>query len=366
MKSFDKSQDKHFNHITIATLGGHSALEIFSGAKKHNFKTLVIAQKGRELTYTKYFHGLIDESIIVNKFADLTNQNIIKQLKEKNSIFIPHRYIQVYTDLEKIEKEFDLPLFGNKYLLKYEEREGTYNQYSLMNEADILCPKRFDDPKKIDRLVLVKVKEAQRNYERAFFFAASYAQFQKKSRDLILRKKIKEADLKTAGIEEYIVGVQVNFNFFYSPITQKLELLGTDTRRQTNIDGLLRIPAKEQKEIEHILYPSYIESGHIAVTVKESLLEKAFIVAEKLLTGVRKIVKPGIIGPFALQTAIIPGPPEEKIVVFDLSLRIAGSPGTVFTPYSHYLYGKGVSFGDRIAMEINQAMKLNILNKIVT
>lgn len=352
--------------MIIATLGGHSALEICFGAKKHGFNTLVIAQKGREKTYTEYYRNLIDEVILINKFHELTDNNTIKQLKNKNCLFIPHRYCQVYCDLGKLESDFPLPVFGNKKLLKYEEREGKFNQYQILTEADINYPKQFRNPKNIDRLVIVKVKEAVRGYERAFFFADSYKQYLVNSEQLIRDGKITIEALNNAVIEEYLIGAQINFNFFYSPLTQKIELLSTDIRRQTNIDGLLRIPIVEQRMIADNIVPSYIETGHIAVTVKESLLEKAFDIAEKIVKAAKKIVLPGIIGPFALQSAVMPGPPEEKIVVYDLSLRIPGSPGTSFTPYSSYLYGESISFGDRITMEIRKAIKTGKLDKITT
>lgn len=357
---------KQIPKTTIATLAGHSALEICLGAKKYNFRTLVVAQKGREKTYSTYFNKMIDDCIIVDDFRSLTDAKIKNILKEKNAIFIPHRYVQVYCDLRKIEKNFPIPIFGNRYLLKYEEREAGKNQYQIMDEAGIPYPIKISNPKAIDRLVLVKVKEAQRTYERAFFFANNYKEFLIRSGELIKNGKITRGDLASAVIEEYLVGAQVNFNFFYSSLTQKLELLGTDMRRQTNIDGYLRIPARQQLEIEQSVYPSYIESGHVAVTVKESLLEKAFALAEKLLRAARTICPPGIIGPFALQTAVLAGPPQEKLVVFDISLRMPGSPGTVFTPYSYYLYDRPVTFGERIAMEIEKGIRLNTINKITT
>lgn len=354
------------NNLTIATLGGHSALEICLGAKNQLFKTLVIAQIGREKTYTQYFSNLVDKTINVNKFAELTSKDIISKIKKENSIFIPHRYIQIYCDQKSLEQNFPIPIFGNKYLLKYEEREGKYTQYNIMDFGGIPYPKRISDPKKISTLCLVKVRESQRQYERSFFFTSSYKEFTENSQKLIQQKKIKSADLKTAVIEEFLIGAQVNFNFFYSPLTEKLELLGTDTRRQTNIDGLLRIPAKEQFFLPDAIHPSYIENGHVAVTVKESLLEIAFELAERVLKAAKRIAPPGIIGPFALQTAILPGPPTERIVVFDLSLRIPGSPGSVYTPYSMYHYGKPVSFGERIAIEIKKAAEFELLEKIVT
>ena len=56
---------------------------------------------------------------------------------------------------------------------------------------------------------------------------------------MIQQGRITEKDFKKAVIEEFVVGAQVNFNFFYSPLTKEIELLGTDMRRQTNIDGIL-------------------------------------------------------------------------------------------------------------------------------
>ncbi len=41
--------------IRIGVLGSHSALEIASGAKQEGFETVVVCQKGRDKTYTKYY-----------------------------------------------------------------------------------------------------------------------------------------------------------------------------------------------------------------------------------------------------------------------------------------------------------------------
>ena len=83
--------------ITIGVLGGHSALDVCRGAKKHGFKTVAVCQKGREKTYSEYYKtregkGIIDEVIVVNKFADITKKEVQEQLKELNTIFIHNRY----------------------------------------------------------------------------------------------------------------------------------------------------------------------------------------------------------------------------------------------------------------------------------
>jgi 5-formaminoimidazole-4-carboxamide-1-(beta)-D-ribofuranosyl 5'-monophosphate synthetase len=214
--------------------------------------------------------------------------------------------------------------------------------------------------------VLVKAAEATRGYERAFFLVSSFKEYQAKAKELVSEKIITERSLKEAVIEEFVLGPQLNLNFFYSPLDNEVELLGTDTRRQTNLDGILRLTAPEQIEVLKHVSPKYIENGHIAVTIKESLIEKAYDAGEKFVKAVKKHYPPGMIGPFALQGAITAGPPEEELIIFDVSMRIPGSPGTMFTPYSNYMYGESLSVGRRIAREIKLALPKNKLEKLVT
>ena len=358
-------------NITVGVLGSHSALDICAGAKKAGFNTLVVCQKGREKTYDYYFktndeEGVVDETIILDKFSQITSPEIVKKLQEKNTIFIPHRSFEVYVGFDKIEKEFKVPLFGTRNLLRAEERDAERNQYYLMEKARIPFPKPYKNPKDIDQLVIVKVSEAERKYERAFFFASSYEEYEKKSKQMLEAGKITQEGLENAVIEEFILGTQVNFNYFYSPLDDKLELLGTDTRRQTNLDGILHLPAPQQLDVLKYLGIKTIEAGHIACTVKESLLEQIFELGEKFVKVTQEEYPPGIIGSFALQSSFKPGPPKEKAVVFDISLRVQGSPGTRFTPYSGYLHRRNISVGERTAQEIKKAVEESKLDKITT
>ena len=365
LESYDK------NNITIGVLGGHSALDVCRGAHSHGFKTIVVCQKGREKTYAKYYKrregiGFVDDVIIVNKFADITKKEIQEELRKRNTIFIHNRYFWVYCNFKDIENKFLVPIYGTRDMVKLEERDVPKNQYYLLEKAGIRTPKIFKDPKKINRLVIVKVAEAKRGYERAFFLCSSYKDYKEKSTELLNKKIIKKADLNKAVIEEYVIGAYVNFNFFYSPLNDELELMGTDTRRQTNLDGILRLPATEQLEVLKHIKPKLIETGHYAVTIKESLLEKAFELGEKFVAATKKEHPRGIIGPFALQGAVVAEEGKEEIVIFDVSMRIPGSPGTLFTPYSGYLYGYSISYGERIGLEIKKALEVGKLDLICT
>ena len=374
-KMIDRSEIQEiaagYETVTIGALGSHSALDISRGAKDEGFKTIVVCQKGREKTYDRYFRsrgsiGVVDETIILDKFSQIANPEIVKKLVEKNTIFLPHRSFEVYVGYDKIENEFRVPLFGSRSMLRAEERTAPRNQYWLMERAGIPHPRIYRNVEDIDRLVLVKVAEKQRSYERAFFLCTSPEEFNKKADDLIRAGRITEDALKDAVIEEFVMGAQVNFNYFYSPLEDRLELLGTDTRRQTNLDGILRLPAPQQLEALKYVEAQSIEAGHIACTMKESLLEQVFELGERFVEVSKREYPPGIIGPFALQATFIPGPPKEKAVVFDISLRVQGSPGTKFTPYSGYLFGEEISVGRRIAIEIKNAIKQNKLEEVIT
>ncbi len=359
-------------NYTISVLGSHSALDVCRGAKDLGFKTLVVVQKGRDKTYKKYYAskdgvGCIDEVIELDKFSDILSEKVQKQLLAKNCIFVPHRSFEVYiNDYNAIEKKFKVPIFGNRFLLKVEERGVKPNQYDLLTKANIRYPKQFKNPKNIDRLCIVKVLEKERGYERAFFLVKDFREYKQYTDHNLKEGLFTEEQLKAAVIEEFIIGVQVNFNFFYSPISDRLELIGTDTRRQTNLDGFLRLTAGHQKQIEGGITVKYEEAGHIAVTVLESLLEDAFEIGERFVEASKKMMPPGVIGPFALQTVVTPGPPKKEIIVFDVSLRMPGSPGISATPYSGYLYGQNISMGKRVAMEIKEAIKQNKLKTILT
>ncbi len=381
--------------ITIGVLGGHSALDVCHGATKYGFDTVVVCQKGREKTYKKYYKkrsdkgggekGCVGNIIVVDKFGDIVKKDVQKQLKDLNTVFIHNRYFWVYCDFKKIEKDFKIPIFGLRQGVKLEERDQPLNQYHLLEKAGIRIPKiireggskmnleklnkaldkHFEDEK--GGPLMVKVNEATRGYERAFFVITSTAAYYKQSEKMIKKGQITQEDLDNSTIEEFVIGAHINLNFFYSPITGDLELMGTDTRRQTDLDGFLRLDCDVQKRLLSYGYtPKMIETGHYAVTMKESLVEKAYDIGEKFVKTMKKEVAPGIIGPFALQGAVVADEGKEEFVIFDVSMRIPGSPGTKFTPYSGYLYGESLSYGERIAMEIRLAEKKGQLDEILT
>lgn len=357
------------NNITIASLGGHVALDVAAGAKAHGFRTLVIARKDRARAYARYFRtdatsgfGCVDDVIEVEQFDGILDEKVQETLRAQQVLLAHSRYFWVYFNFRDVEEKLRVPFIGSRALLRLEERDQDPNQYDILRLAGIRAPRIFASSDEIDRLTLTKVNNATRTYERENFFARTPEEWRATADAKRKSGAVTEEGLKSAVIEEFILGAPVNFNFFYSPIHGRLELLGTDMRRQTSLDGWLRLPAKEQLKLSGA--PAHVETGHVAVTVKESLLEHAYEAGEKFVTACKAYDPRGIVGPFALQGAIDTDGKREELVVFDVSFRTPGSPGIAATPYSGYLFGRPVSTGERIAMEVKDAVAAKRLGDI--
>ncbi len=348
---------------TIGVLGSHSALDVLDGAKDEGFRTVVVCQKGREKPYLMF--PVADEVIVLDKFVDMIRDDVIEKLKSLNTIFVPNRSFAVYVGYDNIEKRFPIPIFGNRYLLRWEERTGECNYYKLLDHAGIRRPKTFKSIDEVDRPVIVKIPEAKRRVERGFFIARDRDDLLKKAKKLEEEGIIKLEDLeKTASIEEFIIGAHFNVNYFYSPILRRLELHSIDRRVQTNLDGIIRLPADIQLELRPTM--RMIEVGHIASTIRESLLQKLFEIGEAFVRATQELVPPGIIGPFTLQVLVTP---ELEVVVYDVAPRIGGGTNVymgIGGQYSKLYWRRPISMGRRIAIEIKMAIEQDALDKITT
>lgn len=347
--------------ITVGVLGSHSALDVMDGAKDECFPTVVVCQTGREKPYVA-FKRLADRVITLPKFSDIAGEKVQRRLRDMNTVFVPHRAFTTYVSYRDIEDRFMVPLFGNRGLLKTEERVPGKNQYYLLEKADIPYPHLFKDPKEIDRPVIVKVHEMERKIERAFFTASSYRDFKQKSEKRIKQRIISPKDLQKATIEELMIGTYFNFNYFYSPLEDQVEFMGVDRRLQSNLNDFVSLPARQQLDLDIEL--QNIEVGHMAATVRESLLQKVFELGERFVKTVKKEFPPGPIGPFALQSVVTK---DLDIVVYDVSPRVPGNPILATTsPYMKYYHGQVMGTGRRIALELKRALQQNRLREVVT
>ena len=365
--------DYDLDKVIVGVLGSHSALDVCDGAKEEGFKTLVIAEKGREELYTKYFirkevnglqKGVVDENLVVSRFADMMSDTIQDELRSRNTLFIPNRSFVVYTGIDNVEDRFKVPLVGSRDMLRIEEREEEKSYYWLCEQAGIPTPEEYK-AEDIDTLVMVKLPHAKMRLERGFFTAKDRAEYREKSQRLIEKGIITADDLANARIERYVIGPVFNFDFFYSPIDDELELLGVDWRFESNLDGMARIP-RTQELPEKLSDPLMIVVGHASATLRESLLNRVMPIAERFVKFAKEEYSAGIIGPFCLQTIV-----DENMDfwVYDIATRIGGGTNIHMYgghPYGNALFRTNMSSGRRLALEIRRAIALDKVDKIVT
>lgn len=347
--------------VKIAALASHSALDVFDGAKDEGFSTIALCKKGRERPYLE-FKAIVDSCILLNDFKEIASEKVQTELINNEAIMVPNRSLAVYLGYDLMET-MKVKFFGNKYMLRWEEREGEKNYYKLLDYAKIRRP-RILKPKEVDGPVMVKMPEAKRRVERGFFLAANREDFEEKLNQLLKDEIIDEESIKHMVIEEYILGAHFNLNYFYSPIFDRVELLSIDRRIQSDWDGYYRLPAELQLKLKR--QPRLIEVGHVMVTIRESLLEKAFEIGYAFVEATKKLESPGIIGPFTLQVIVTP---ELDLVVYDVAPRIGGGTNAymgIGSQYSKFYFGKPISLGRRIAIEIKEAISRNSIEQILS
>jgi 5-formaminoimidazole-4-carboxamide-1-(beta)-D-ribofuranosyl 5'-monophosphate synthetase len=367
--------------IKIGVLGSHSALDTCDGAVEEGFRTLAVCQEGRDKTYSKYFKahrdpdgtlkkGMVDEVILLKKFKDIMDLRVMDRLLKDNILFVPNRSFTSYCSIDQVENDFVLPIVGSRNLLRSEDRGMDKDYYWLLERAGLPFPKRIKEPQEIDTLTIVKLHHKVKKLERGFFTAASFKEYEEKSKELLRQCVIDEEGLKEARMEQYVIGPVFNLDFFYSPLSsgeERIELIGIDWRFESSLDGYVRLPAAQQLTLnENQVIPEYTVCGHNSATLRESLLENAFELAEKYVKATQEHFAPGIIGPFCLQTCV---DKDLKFFIYDVAPRIGGGTNVhmaVGHAYGNALWRKNMSTGRRLAMEVRTAINEDRLEEIVT
>ena len=294
--------------ITLATMCSHSSLQIFHGARKLGFKTL-----GLTITHdTKYYDAFPlakpDEIIKYKSFDDMESK--VDELIDKNVIIIPHGSFVEYMGSERFG-EYPVPTYGNRAVLNWESDRDKQRQW--ITSSGVKMPQLFKDPREINEPVMVKYHGAKGG--RGFFIAKDYPDF-KQSID----------NTQPYTIQEYCLGTRYYLHFFYSPFKKdgyrvkqggSIELLSIDRRDESNIDEMYKLGSLEDAK-RHGLYPSFVVTGNTPVVIRESLLPKAFEMAENIVNRSYELFG-GLWGPFCLETVVTD---KLEFRVFEISTRI--------------------------------------------
>jgi 5-formaminoimidazole-4-carboxamide-1-(beta)-D-ribofuranosyl 5'-monophosphate synthetase len=339
---------------SIATLGSHCALQVLKGAKDEGFKTILVCEKKREKLYRRF--PFIDELIIVDSFKEVLDEKCQSILQQNNAVLIPHGTLIAQMNSEEIES-IKIPIFGNKWILRWEsDREM---KEKLMIEANLPIPAPVTNPKDINKLVIVKRQGAAGG--KGYFMAANEEDYNTKREQLISEGVISKDE--TLYIQEYAAGVLAYLQFFYSPLKNELEFFGVDQRHESDIEGLTRIPSEQQLKSDKV--PSFNVIGNSPLVLRESLLEEVYNMGENFVEAAKRMVKPGMNGPFCIEGVY---DENAKFTSFEFSARIVAGSNIYMdgSPYYSLLFNESMSMGKRIAREIKLALESNQLEKITT
>lgn len=337
------------------TLGSHCSLQVLKGAKDEGFKTLLVCEEKRCDMYKRF--KFIDSIVPVKNFEEIIDADFQTDLVESfNPILIPHGTLISTLDMAAIES-IKIPIFGNKWILRWESDRVLKQQ--LMNESDLRSPVQLASKNEINGLCIVKLHGAAGG--KGYFLVTNKKEFEEQAQKLVESKTIKsEEDL---FIQKYANGVPVYLQYFYSPISNELELLGIDRRYETDIDAIGRIPSKYQ--LSSIIEPSYTVVGNIPIVLRESLLPEVYAMGERFVKASEKLVPPGMPGPFCIEGVY---DNTAKFTAFEFSARIVAGTNLFVSgsPYSDLLYDVPMSMGRRISLEIKRARELSKIRLITT
>lgn len=337
----------------IATLGSHCALQVLKGAKDEGFSTLLVCQRKRESLYRRF--GFIDEYLFVDKFSEVMGTEHLSALKERQAIVVPHGTLVSEVGAKNVLESFDIPIFGSRKMLLWESDRELKER--LMRESGFRTPRTFSSPEEIDRLVIVKLHGAKGGL--GYFLADSPKSYEENLKKF--RKSGKVGTNVPLYIQEYVVGVPVYFEYFYSTLSGELEFHSIDRRYETTVDGLGRVPASMQGSLR----PSYVVVGNAPLVLRESLLEQVFKMGEGFVAASARLVPPGMIGPFCIEGVY---DEDAEFVAFEFSARIVAGTNlyTQGSPYTAFFFDKPMSMGRRIAAEIKEAAATGSLPRVTT
>ncbi len=354
----------HPQQIAVGTICSHSALQILYGARQEGFKTVGIIKPDRRPVYDAYQAAKPDFYVEVKDWSDILDAKIQQELIDRNTIIVPHGSFVEYIGPSNITGMFNVPVLGNRGTLEWESDRSKQRQW--LQKAGLNLPREFPSPDDIDRKVFVKFRGAKGG--KGFFTASTKNEYYRNLKERIKLGLIKEEDAEHFTIQEFLPGVRYYPHYFFSPLKNSigypikngvLNHLGFDKRIEP-VDEVYRALPDVPPE-----FMDYTITGNQMVTLRESLLPNIWSMGKGTVEASQQLMPPGMVGPFSLETFYNPA---SGFTVFEISARIVAgtNPFGQGSEYSIWTYGRPVSTGRRIAMEIKSAIESQELDKIVS
>ncbi|MFA5108336.1 MAG: formate--phosphoribosylaminoimidazolecarboxamide ligase [Candidatus Micrarchaeia archaeon] len=330
--------------LSLATLCSHSSLQIFYGARQEGIHTIGLATSAEQKKIYEAFPYAAPDEIIE---LDDPKEFPVDELISKNALIIPHGSIVEYAG--SALDTLPVPVLGNRMSLEFEKDRR--KMFDWMKKAGLKTPVILH-PDKIDRPCVVKHAGAKGG--RGYAIVHSSEEFYSKFKNT-----------KGVMVQEYLTGVRAYPHYFFSPLSDKgykasnghIEMLSMDRRFESNIDESYRtmmagVPIKA----------SFTVVGNEPLVLRESLLYDVLEMGKNVVEAADTMFG-GIPGPFCLELIC-----DENLqfYAFEISARIVAGTNLYpsGSPYSLYSFEGEMSMARRIALEVKDAAKKKMLEKI--
>jgi 5-formaminoimidazole-4-carboxamide-1-(beta)-D-ribofuranosyl 5'-monophosphate synthetase len=339
--------NEHARRPVVATLGSHSALQVLKGAHDEGLANAVIATPGRDALYRRY--PFVDDVFVVDDYQRIAE--LQPELAARGSVLVPHGSFVAYLG-QRLNRTLDVDYYGSRSVLRWEADRALQRRW--LEAAAVPMPAEYASPEEVSHWpVLVKTDGA----------AGGSGYFLANSPDSLRRQLAALGDIGYT-IQRYIVGVTLYVHYFQSLMHDRLEILSMDRRYETNVDAIGRLPMAAQAELEPA--PSYVVVGNSPLVLRESLLEEAYRMGERVVATSREMIDArGLWGPFCLETILTP---DLKFHVIEISCRIVAGTNLFVdgSPYAALFFDEPMSTGRRIARELREATEQDRLDELVT
>ena len=221
-----------------------------------------------------------------------------ERLLKDNVLFVPNRSFTSYCGIDAVENDFDVPLVGSRNLLRCEDRGGPQDYYWLLEKAGMPAPRKVKDPRGHRHASPSSSCTMPRRSWNGASSPPPPPRSTRRRRKSSSGQGVIEAEYLGArphGGVHHRAGVQPGLLLFAAGGGgARIELLGIDWRFETSLDGFVRLPAAQQLALnDRQRLPEYTVCGHNSATMRESLLENAFELAEKYVKACEEHFAPG-------------------------------------------------------------------------
>jgi len=330
----------------LAVYASHSAIQVVEGAFREGVGVVLFGPSWRLRLYSRFpslrFH-----------VVECMGGGCLERLGDE-CVIVPNGSLVEYVGWEALERS-RVPLFGLRGLMRWESSWGS--KMRLLREAGLNTPRVYENPEEVDTMVIVKLPGAKGG--RGYFTSDNPEEIRRRLEGYVEAGLLKS--ISDAAIQEYVVGVTMYAHYFYSPLLKRLELTGFDVRYESNVDALARAP----KRLREVIGQSFTVVGNFPVYPREALLESFIQAGESFVEATRRVIPPGVIGPFCLECIVTE---ELELVFFEFSGRIVAGTNVYLlgSPYLALYWGEPMTVGRRIAKEIRMASDENRLGDVTT